>query len=186
MKRLFYVIMIIGTMVLVSCDQLMNNEPKSSSGVTKATVQVNTDANGYTVEQKNIMERLKRDNMPGSIKHLYVISAYSGQVLIYSTVNGKVTSAGKRLTPTSVVDNGGQYIQNTYGFPINIGGEDHRTNEVLGDDGAYGQSDPYIFWFDVRGVYHQHYLSGGQIIHISDQPLAVKNVILNMELTDEK
>lgn len=55
------------------------------------------------------------------------------------------------------------------------------TNEVLEDDGTYGDSVPYIFWFDA-GVYHQHYVEGGQIIHISDQPLAVKSIVLNMEL----
>lgn len=31
------------------------------------------------------------------------------------------------------------------------------------------------------GVYHQHYI-GDEILHISDQPLAIKNVVINMEL----
>ena len=170
-----------------SCDDISSlaKTPKSASGVSKANVEVQVDMNGNTIEQKNIMERLKRDNQSGSIKHLYVISAYSGQTLIYSTVKGKVTSAGKRLTPTSVVDADGEYYTGTYGFDVSIGGSNKRTQEVLGDDGSYGSSDPYIYWFDVKGVYHQHYLAGGQIIHVSDQPLAVKSVILNMELTNE-
>jgi len=37
------------------------------------------------------------------------------------------------------------------------------------------------WYFDVRGVYHQHFFTGGQIIHVSDQPLALKTVIINME-----
>jgi hypothetical protein len=61
-----------------------------------------TGTDGLTVEQRNIRDRLKIDNLPGSIKHLYVISAYSGQVLLYSTVRGKITSGGKRLTPSMV------------------------------------------------------------------------------------
>jgi len=162
-------------------------EPVSSSGVQKANVEVQTDVNGHTTEQVNILARYKVDNTVGSIKHLYIISAYSGQVLIYSTVKGKVTSSGKRLTPTSVVDNNGTNVSwDTYGFDVNIGGQKCRTTEVLQDDGTYGNSIEYIFWFDTRGIYHQQYVTGGMLVHISDQPLAVKNIVLNMELTNEK
>ena len=52
---------------------------------------------------------------------------------------------------------------------------------MLGDDGAYGSSGDYIFWFDSKDAYHQHYLSGGQIVHVSDQPLAVSSIIINVE-----
>jgi hypothetical protein len=31
------------------------------------------------------------------------------------------------------------------------------------------------------GIYHQHFMTGGQIVHISDQPIAVKSVTINME-----
>jgi hypothetical protein len=178
---LFSLIALIAAVISTSCvDGNGHNNTVSDSGVEKASVTVITDSNGNTIEQKNIVERLKRDNQPGSIKHLYVISAYSGQTLIYSTVNGKVTSSGKRLTPATVCGNG--FENPGSNNSILIGGTNYTTNEVLGDDGAYGSSDPYIYWFDVKGVYHQHYLAGGQIIHISDQPLAVKSIVLNMEL----
>jgi hypothetical protein len=183
MKKVIFIlsVFVFFTCVATTCTQ----DAESSSGVQKASIRVNTDANGNTVEQRNIMERLTRDNKPGSIKHLYVMSAYSGQVLIYSTVNGKVTSASKRLTPSMLGgENGKLSVLNS--FAIDFNGSTKYTAEVLGDDGSYGSSDPYIYWFDVKGIYHQHYLSGGQIIHISDQPLAVKSVILNMELTNEK
>lgn len=68
-------------------------------------------------------------------KHLYIISACSGQVIFYSSVYGKVTT--------------------------------------------YGSSVPYIFWWDTNGIYHQHYISGGQIVHISDQPIEVKSANLS-------
>lgn len=157
--------------------------PKSSSGVEKATVQIHTGPDGLTAEQRNIKERLQKDNEPGSIKHLYVISAYSGQTLIYSTVKGKVTSGGKRLTPSSV---NGYWYGSSYaynGFPINIGGQSVVTNEVLQDDGTYGSSVEYLFWFDTKGVYHQHYVQGGQIVHVSSEPLSVKSVVINMEVS---
>ena len=164
----------------LTSSQCVDNGAKSASGVQKATATVNTDMNGNTVEQKNVMERIKRDNMPGSIKHLYILSAYSGQVIIYSTVTGKVTSGNKRLNPSTVRGDGG------WGFKLFFGDDVQYTSEVLGDDGAYGSSGDYIFWFDSKGVYHQHYVTGGQIIHVSDQPLVVKNVIINMEAVNEK
>lgn len=169
------------TVIISACDMPASREPVSASGVKQAAVAVQTQSNGMTVEQNQIAERYRRDNVPGSIKHLYVISAYSGQVLIYSTVRGKVTSSGKRLTPTSVHVGDGANAKRFYGFPVSIGGTERETDEVLQDDGTYGSSIPYLFWFDTKGVYHQHYPEGGQIIHISDQPLSVPRIILNME-----
>lgn len=161
-----------------SCDQAV----ESDSGVTKATTKVQTGSDGLTVEQNNVQHRLKMDNTPGSIKHLYVISAFSGQVILYSTVKGKVTSSGKRLNPsTVVVGASGDYRRN--GFDA-VGG--NVTSEVLEDDGTYGSSAEYIYWWDVQGRYHQHYISGGQIVHISDQPIPVKSITINMEQENAK
>lgn len=145
--------------------------PKASSGVSKVNAKVKVGSDGMTIEQRNVRKRLEKDNKVGSIKHLYVISAYSGQVLIYSTVDGKVTSGSKRLSTDKTFrrGDGGQYTRD---FVV----------PAIGDDGTYGSSMPYLFWFDSKGIYHQHYVAGGQILHISDQPLAVKNITINMEI----
>lgn len=176
-KSILFLTMIAVTMLLfTNCNF---TPPKSSSGVEKMTVGVKTNEKGHTVEQENIAARYTTDNAFGAIKHLYVISAYSGQVILYSTVTGKVTSSGKRLTPTTI---SGTNNTNGNGFGVLIGDELCWTQEVLQDDGTYGTSDPYIYWFDSRGIYHQHYMTGGQIIHVSDQPLSgVKSVIINIE-----
>ncbi len=167
-------LVVVAALALSGCNE--QDAPQSASGVQKATVHVNVDPNtGLTVEQSNIAGRLKMDNTPGSVKHLYIIAPESGQVIIYSTVQGKVTSSGKRLSPKTV--NG-----STTGFNVRIGNETHYTSEVLQDDGTYGDSAEYIYWFDAQGRYHQHYFTGGQIIHISDYPVQVKGVIINMEV----
>lgn len=162
------------------CDR-PSSQPKSASGVVQASVKVKKNAaTGLTIEQENVRERLLRDNTPGSIKHLYVISAFSGDVILYSTVKGKVTSSGKRLTPTSVWS--GRTVNYGYlGPTVSIGGEEFVTNEVLEDDGTYGSSIPYIYWFDSKDIYHQHYVSGGQIIHVSEQPLRVGKVLISVD-----
>ncbi len=157
-----------------------SREPIASSGVKPTQVDVPVNAEGITVEQQNIRERLLMDNEVGSIKHLYVISAYSGQTIIYSTVRGKVTSSSKRLSPTAVVGASGEYRRP--GF--STGQDKMVTDEVVQDDGTYGSSIPYLYWWDTKGVYHQHYVSGGQIIHVSNEPVSVKSVVINMAIEE--
>jgi len=184
-KAILVVLTVAMALLFMADDSCDGSAPvQSASGVGKATVKVPVGADGLTVEQRNIGQRLMEDNKPGAIKHLYVISPYSGQVILYSTVKGKVTSGGKRLTPTSVLNaysNGSSFG----GFQVQIGNATAITGEVLQDDGTYGSSGDYLYWWDVRGAYHQHYLTGGQIITISDQPLPVKSVTINIEATKE-
>ena len=144
-------------------------EATSSSGVNKATAEVTTDLNGNTQEQLNILEKIKRDSEIGKVRHLYIISAYSGDVLEYYAIKGKITSGGKRLSPKSAKDGA-----NTPGFKINIGGYSYYTDEVLSDDGTYGESANYFFFFDTKGNYHQVFPTGGTYTRISDSPLTIK------------
>lgn len=160
--------------------EMPSRTPESSSGVTKTDAEVAPQASGLTVEQENIRRRLQMENMPGSIKHLYVISAMSGDVILYSTVKGKVTSSGKRLSPYGIKTGS----SGREGFPIEFGERRYYTTEVLQDDGSYGSSIPYLYWWDTRDVYHQHYVTGGQIVHLSDQPISVPKVILNLETVE--
>lgn len=160
---------------LSGCDQAV----QSVSGTKMAAAKkVKVGPDNLTTEQHNVSARIDMDNQPGAIKHLYVISAYSGQVLIYSTVRGKVTSSGKRLTPDRV--------DGTTNFTFDINGTSFFTNQVLGEDGTYGPSIEYLYWWDAKGVYHQHYVTGGQILHVSDQPLAVKGIVINMEISPKR
>ena len=169
------------------CIERETLDPVSTSGVKKMTTMVRKDQHGHTTEQKNVSKRLMLDNKPGSIKHLYIVSAFSGDVILYSTVKGKVTSSGKRLTPVTVAASDGQYVDNSLnGIAVNIAGHQRRTTEVLQDDGTYGSSIPYLYWWDARGAYHQHYVSGGQFPHISDQPMNWPKIILNLEAVAEK
>ena len=186
MKKIFLLtfsamLIAITCLYVMSCDMPRNNDPVSSSGVSKVTTKVATDLNGNTSEQNNIIGRYAEDNKPGAIKHLYILSAYSGDVLIYSTVKGKVTSSGKRLSPTTVDGTAGEKLQGVDYNRVNIAGRTFSTDEVLQDDGTYGSSVEYIYWWDSKGIYHQQYITGGMILHISNQPIAVKSVVLNME-----
>lgn len=171
-----YLKSIIGLLIITlffGCEMPLHEEPKSSSGVTKATTKIKTGSDGLTVEQRNISNRLKVDNEIGAIKHLYIISAMSGQTIIYSTVDGKVTSGGKRLTPKTL-------DTSSITPRIKIGDDFYRTGEVIQDDGTYGDSMNYLYWWDVKGIYHQHYVTGGQIVHIASEALPVSDITINL------
>jgi hypothetical protein len=181
MKKFLSLLLI--AILFASCVDGNNRQQKSDSGVSKATTKIKTNSDGTTVEQQNIIERLKRDNEIGSIKHLYIVSSYTGDVLQYSTVKGKVTSGGKRLSPKSVNNSAGLSGANGYANTVDLGGTRYYTDEVLDDGGAYGDSGNYMFWFDAQGNYQQYYPSGGTYVQISDKPLRIKKS--NLSLTIE-
>lgn len=171
--------------LFTSCDISQPQQAQSDSGVKKASVKVTTDQNGHTVEQANYMERVKRDNEIGAVKHLYIISSYTGDVLEYSTVKGKVTSGSKRLSPTTV---NGSVGANTAGYNnyVTLGGTQYSTDEIPDEYGMYGSSSPYFYWFDAQGNYHQYYPSGGTFVHISDRPLRIKKANFSVTLMSDK
>jgi hypothetical protein len=177
MKKLLFVLLMIS---FISC--VNQEQQKSDSGITKATVKIQPGIDGLTVEQRNCAKRLKEDNTPGSIKHLYVVSAYTGDILFYSTVDGKVTSGGKRLSPKTVLSGTGFSGKENY---VDINGTYYTTNEVIDDGGTYGESGQYLYWFDAQGNYQQYYPSGGTFIQISNRPLRYKKSTLSLELMDD-
>ena len=167
--------------------------PETSSGIRKLSVIVDRGPDGLTVEQQNIRRRLEEDNRAGAIKHHYIISPLTGQIIAYSTVRGKVTSSGKRLSPYTVAmeyspteyshndEDGYSYFDYRWvgGYELPDG---NRTREVLQDGGAYGSSTPYLYWWDVQGVYHQHFVTDGQIVILRSQPLPnVPEIILRLD-----
>lgn len=180
MKR--FTVIVLMTILFSACNDGGTNQQKSDSGVTKASTQVQTDAKGMTIEQENIIERLKRDNQPGSIKHLYVISSYTGDVLQYSTVKGKVTSGNKRLSPKSINNSAGLAGMNGTVNIVSLNGTSYYTDEVLDDGGAYGESGSYMFWFDAAGNYHQYYPAGGTYVSICDKPQRIKKANFTMTM----
>ena len=184
-SKLFVVVSII----MCGCVR-MEQTPVSSSGVSQKTAKITTDIDGYTVEQKNIVNRLAIDNKPGSVKHLYLVSPFNGRQIFYSTVKGKVTSSQKRLTPKTVNwrRNGYYDDKNTNekfgisdnGIAVSVNDRWCVTNELIQDDGVYGDSSEYIYFWNENGQYMQLYV-GGLAVVISDQPVAFQDVVLRTE-----
>ena len=169
-KQILSIGLVIGSCFMIAAsDPECHEEPVSRSGVSITSAKVVTQANGLTQEQENVKKRLELENKPGQIMHLYILSAYSGQVLLYSTVKGKVTSSGKKLSPSTASTNQVFTDQGDY------------TNEVIGDDGTYGSAIEYLYWWDAQGRYNQFYVSGGTMTFISDQPRQFGRVTVQVE-----
>jgi len=186
-KKLKKVIaMLVVAIALVSIVSLSGctdtKEVESDTGVGKASAVLEPGPDGLTNEQRNVQRRLEEENSYGNLQWLYCISTYSGQIIYMSSVDGKVTSSGKRLTPT-ILGASGDW-SDTW-MRVNIGDESYRTQEVIQDDGTYGSSEPYIFWYDMNGNYHQQFMTGGVMVHISDYPIQVNDVILNIDALGE-
>jgi hypothetical protein len=179
-----YVVIAAATLgTLTGCPKKDEKLAEAPSHIRQARADVQTGSDGLTNEQRNIKDRYKMDSIPGTIKHLYVQSAYTGDVLLYSTVRGKVTSSGKRLSPTTVYAGALETTNSPlrrFGIPTSIG-DGQYTTEVLQDDGTFGSSIDYLYWWDAQGRYHQHYPNGGQLIHITNEPLPVKKAFLRFE-----
>lgn len=161
----------------------------SASAVRQIWVHITPDpATGLTYEQAGVKDRLVNDNKAGAVKHLYVFAPHSGQILLYSTVKGKVTSSSKRITASNTI---GAYKCGDStcfdGFTIRLpSGNTSRTREVLGDDGTYGSSVPYIYWWDTNDRYHQHFMTDEQVIQVTDQPITGARIVLNLETTSSR
>ena len=162
-------------LTLVGCGNI--TPPVSNSGVSQASVKIETESNGLTVEQNNISNRLKMDNRPGSIKHLYLLSPFNGRQIFYSTVNGKVSSSGKRLTPKSVTHVLNGINESNDGITVEISGRTAATSEVIQDDGTYGDSSEYLYFWNETDQYYQLYV-GGLTVVISDKPTTFQDVVI--------
>ena len=116
-----------------------------------------------SLERINIKKRLETFDAPNKVSYIYLINY--GRVMAFHTIKGKVTSGGKRLTST----------EREVKSDIDCGewNCDHvSVMEAPELDGSYGNSAPYIFFWDTDGVYHQwssDYL-------LVDQPLKLQSV----------
>lgn len=151
----------------------------SSSGATQVSTeqQVPKNSRGRTVEQQNIEDRIRVTTDPTKVMWIHLI-ALDGKIVKRIAVRNKTTSSGKRLEPKHAS------LQNPEGYMPNSGtkvpGTNHdyyATNELVGPDGTFGDSDAYIFWFDPMGRYHQYGTAGGIGYLLTDYPISLENQI---------
>lgn len=158
------------TVVAVSLGNDGCGEPqKSMSGAAQVTSvpKVPKNAKGNTVEQQNIIDRMAVTTDPTKVLWIHLI-ALDGKIIKRMPVRNKITSSGKRVEAKHAVGDSSYYPAAGNGF---------RTDELIQIDGTYGDSDPYIYWFDPMGRYHQWGTAGGLGYLTTDYPIDLADPI---------
>lgn len=138
-----------------------SNKITQANKAAEAASQIDFTENA---EIDNIKRRLELTSKPGQIGFVVLVNDF-GTPVLYTSVKGKITSSGKRLTKpwmATRMDCGEFSCDATVDGPS--------------DEGTYGSSDPYIYFWDTAGVYHQwsgKYLYSDKPIRLSVKPLVV-------------
>jgi len=151
---------------LVAC----NEEPSSTSVVKVAQSQKAAEAANSikfteNAEIENIKNRLELTANPGLLGFIVLLNE-TGQPVMHVGVKGKVTSGGKRLTKT--------YEKDT-SWDCGEWGCDKEL-PAASDEGTYGSSGDYIFFWTTAGQYIQwngKYLYSDKPFRLTTEPLVV-------------
>lgn len=126
--------------------------------------QVAADSIVFTenAERDNIVKRIKLTSNPGQIGYV-ALTNMAGRPIAYYGVQGKITSSGKRLTAPwqGVRADCGEFSCD--GFV-----------DAPSDDGTWGSSDAYIYFWTTDGQYVQwsgEYIYSDQPFRLAEKPL---------------
>src|SRR5262245_55824183 len=115
-------------------------------------------------EIDNIKNRIELTAQPGLLGFVLLMNE-AGQPVLYEGVRGKITSGGKRLTPTTEVRC--VPVINSDG---SRGSCEYHAVPAPSDEGTYGSSNEYIFYWNQDGAYRQW---NGKYVY-SDKPLRLR------------
>lgn len=162
-------VLILTTLLLAGCNEQADTGVKHAQA-EKAAQAANSITFTQNAEIDNIKRRLELTSNPGQIGFIILLND-AGQPILYESVVGKVTSSGKRLTPPKKLWNVDK-------------GEWSGTevNDAPSDEGTWGSSNPYIFYWNTSGDYRQW--SGAYLY--SDKPFRLNVVPLVVNITPEK
>lgn len=152
-------------LILAACGE--GNATQQSNKVTQSQKAAQAAASiefTENAEIDNIKRRLELTSKPAAIGYIVLLNE-AGQPILYTGVKGKITSSTKRLTsPQQLVSvDKGEWDGTELG-------------DGPSDEGTYGSSDPYIYFWDTNGSYHQwsgRYLYSDKPIRLRVEPLVV-------------
>lgn len=161
MKRILSVLMI-GLMAvsLGGCNVEAQKSQKTTQA-EKASQAANQIRFAENAEIDNIKRRIELTAQPGLLGYILLLNN-AGQPIMYEGVVGKVSSSGKRLTPP---------VQEW-----NTWGETNPLGPAPSDEGTWGSSAEYIFYWNTNGQYRQWngmYLYSDKPFRLTTEPLVV-------------
>lgn len=155
MKKLTTLLMIAAlACALSACNESEARPTAKAQQAQKAKEAANSINFTENAEIDNIKRRLELTSNPGAIGFVLLMNE-AGQPIMYTSVKGKITSGTKRLTE-----------------PDRVGGHSEHpyVRSAPSDEGTYGNSDPYIYFWTTEGQYIQW---NGKFLY-SDKPFRVK------------
>lgn len=163
-SKLFILVLLFVCISLAGCPA----KTQSRSGVTIAAPPAVKTLGGLTAEQTNIRKRTAILSDPNKTFHIYVFSTSTGRCLFYSQSKRKTTSSSKRLTPKLL-----HPYESTSLQTFRVGKDTFYTKELMSDDGTFGSSTPYTYWFDLDESYKSIASTGGTATVVLEHKLGV-------------
>jgi hypothetical protein len=144
--------------VLTGCD---DDQPSAKSVQTQRAKEAANSINfADNVEIENIKKRLILSSKPGALGFVLLMNEM-GQPVMYSSVKGKITSGNKRLTEPD---------------RLHTSASNTVVRQSGSDEGTYGSSGEYIFFWNLEGQYIQwngKYLYSDKPFRTSIEPLVI-------------
>lgn len=148
--------------VLTGCEEVNRPKYDQAQKAKEAAASINFTENA---EIDNIKKRLQLTANPAAIGFIILLNE-AGQPIFYTSVKGKITSGGKRLTEP---DRAGAFGA----------GQNNVVRAAPSDEGTWGSSSPYIFFWTVDDQYIQwsgHYLYSDKPFRLKIDPLVVAGI----------
>lgn len=149
---------------MAGCDREVVHPTTKELQADKAAIAANSIQFAENSEIDNIKARLELTSNPNLVGHVVLLNE-QGMPVMSVEVKGKVTSGGKRLTEPDRVHNG------SYNSVVRSAGS---------DEGTYGSSGEYIFFWTTGGQYVQwngKYLYSNQPMRLRQEPLVINETL---------
>lgn len=159
MRKITIALAVTSAFLLAACDQTPVQPTAKNIQAQKASEAANSIQFSENAEIENIKRRLELTSNPGQIGFVLLLNEM-GKPVMYTSVKGKITSGAKRLTPPQEIRrmDGGEFSR-------------EEMVEAPSDEGTYGSSNPYIFFWTTEGQYIQW---SGKYLY-SDKPFRIED-----------
>jgi len=174
MKKSTLLALMGAALLITGCnEQPQAQQPVKNTQAQKAQEAANSITFTDNAEIDNIKARIELTSKPGQIGFILLMNE-AGQSIMYEGVRGKITSGSKRLTKPYEVR----------GFSIGgtNGGTAYQTVATPSDEGTWGSSAEYIFYWNTNGEYRQW---NGKYLY-SDKPFRLRQEPLVITVADPK
>lgn len=153
-------------LLLTACEPNAPANPAKTAQAERAAEVANSINFTENSEIDNIRRRLELTSNPGQIGYILLLNEM-GKPVMYAGVRGKITSGNKRLTAPQEVR------------CLEVAGQVGCSQQMVdspSDEGTYGSSNPYVFFWTTDGQYFQwagKYLYSDKPFRISDPTIVI-------------